>query len=290
VVGRERLLRTAGQQNRGGDIWATDRGNQRQDIKLASAFACKHAASEAPVGEPVFYPSRLLALFMPRAGRMSRSAYLRGFVLPFIAVISLTWLLMIAAPGLLGAPGYGLVALGWLLILSTGDACNIRRWNDLGRSAVLYRLLRPALVLLPLLAFAMQFLVPAHLAMAGDMDAFAFLAGMMVGGVSLQAAPLGLLALTLTAMLANIIYLSVMPGQAGTNLYGPDPRGDRVVPGGVLGIRSVADTEDDPVSRALAAYNRQRMAGAPGRTRPGTGVGHPAASQRSPGAFGKKRS
>lgn len=217
-------------------------------------------------GGAVFYPSKLLAPFTPRAGRMSQSTYILGFVLPFVAVLGLTWLLLVAAPGLLGTPGYLVVSLGWTVIMATGDACNIRRWNDLGRSAALYKLLRPGLVLLPLLAVALQFLVPAHRAMAGDMEALAFMMGMEFGGISWQPAPLALLGITLAAGLANVAYLSVMPGQQGANAYGPDPHGDPIVPGGGAVHRGSADGEDDPVNRGASS------------TRAPT-----------PGAFGKKR-
>ena len=58
----------------------------------------------------MFYPSRLLGLFAPRAGRMTQSAYIIGFVLPFLAVMALTWLMFVGAPGLLGMPGHYVLA------------------------------------------------------------------------------------------------------------------------------------------------------------------------------------
>lgn len=218
---------------------------------------------------------------------MPQSAYILGFVIPLAAVLALTWLQLFAAPNVLGTPGFVVLAVGWVLILSIGDACNIRRWNDLGSSAALYRLLRRGLVILPLLAFMLQFLVPAHLAMAGDMAALAFLMGMEFGGVSLQPAPLALLAITTLAGLANVIYLAVMPGQRGSNPYGPDPLGDPLVAVGASPAVSVKSGEDDPVQRALAEYNRQRKAPPAVQTAPRTAV--PQARAARPGAFGKRR-
>ncbi len=228
----------------------------------------------------MFYPSRLLAPFAPRVGRMSQTTYILSFVVPFVAVIGLTWLVLFGAPGLLGTPGFYVVALGWAVLMTTGDACNIRRWNDLGNSGALYRLLRPGLVLLSLLAFALQFLIPAHLAAAGDMQALSFMIGMEFGGVSLQPVPLALLAITFLAVTGNVVYLSLMPGQQGPNAYGSDPHGD-LLPGAATSPAKPGDSEDDPVKRALADYHaRQRASAQPVVT-----------SVRSTGGatFGKKR-
>ncbi len=229
----------------------------------------------------MFYPSKLLAPFAPRVGRMSQTTYILSFVVPFAAVIGLTWLVLFGAPGLLGTPGYYVVALGWTILMATGDACNIRRWNDLGSSAALYRLLRPGLVLLPLLAFALQFLIPAHLAMAGDMSSLAFMIGMEFGGVSLQPVPLALLVITLLAVTGNVVYLAIMPGQHGPNAYGPDPHGDPLVSVSATTSSAPRDGEDDPVKRALADYHaRQRTPAQPvaSSARPAGGA-----------TFGKKR-
>lgn len=230
----------------------------------------------------MFCPSQLLAPFAPRAGRMSRTPYILGFVAPFVLVVGMSWLMFFGAPGLLGTPGHYAIALGWAVLLTTGDAHNIRRWNDLGSSAALYRLLRPGLVLLPLLAFALQFLIPAHLAMAGDMEALAFMIGMEFGGVTLQPAPLALLAITLVAVTGNVLYLSLMPGQSGPNAYGHDPHGDPILPVGGHAAGKSGKAEDDPVKRALADHQARQAAAA----RPAT------SSLRSTGGatFGKKRS
>lgn len=239
----------------------------------------------ATVGGAMFYPSKLLAVFAPRVGRMTQSAYIIGFVLPFVVVMGLSWFMFAGAPGLLGTPGYYVLAIGWTVLMATGDAHNIRRWQDLGSSGAMYRMMRPGVVLLPVLAFALQFLVPAQLASAGDMEALAFLVGMQFGGVSLQPAPLALLAITFVGVMGNVIYLSLMPGQQGENAYGPDPRGGMPVPGATATARARSDGEDDPVKRALADYEARQKAAA----RP---VVKPAANRVRPkggATFGKKR-
>ncbi|MEZ6029789.1 MAG: hypothetical protein R3C46_08555 [Hyphomonadaceae bacterium] len=233
----------------------------------------------------MFYWSKLLAPFTPRAGRVGQMSYIFGFALPFAGLIAMTWVVFVGAPGLLGAPGYYAIALGWTFVLAMGDAYNIRRWRDLGNSAALYKLLRPGVVLLPLLAFILQFLIPAHLAMAGDVESLVFLMGIEFGGFTLQPAPLALLAITLVGVTGNILYLSLMPGQVGPNAYGPDPRSgglpiDAIVQPG----QAPADAEDDPVKRALVAYRQQQAASA-APAAPGSRAMQPAPT----GAFGKKR-
>jgi uncharacterized membrane protein YhaH (DUF805 family) len=228
----------------------------------------------------MFYPSRLLAMFAPRVGRMTQSAYIVGFVLPLVAVAGLTWLMFAGAPDLLGSPGRYALALGATLLMATGDAHNIRRWRDLGSSGAMYRMMRPGVVLLPVLAFLLQFIVPAHLAAAGDMESLAFMMGMEFGGVAWQPAPLALLAITVIGVVGNVAYLSIMPGQQGENAFGPDPRGGMPVPGAPA-ASAWSDGESDPVKRALADYQaRQKAAARPVATsvRPTGGA-----------TFGKKR-
>jgi len=229
----------------------------------------------------MFYPSRLLAVFGPRVGRMTQSAYIIGFVLPFVAVMGLGWLMFVGAPGLLGTPGHYALAIGWAVLMATGDAHNIRRWQDLGSSGAIYRMMRPGVVLLPVLAFALQFLVPAQLAAAGDMGALAFMIGMQFGGVWLQPAPLALLAITFVGVIGNVIYLSLMPGQQGENAYGPDPRGGVPVPGALAVASARSDSENDPVKRALADYQARQAAAA----RPVVNTARPTGGA----TFGKKR-
>ena len=167
--------------------------------------------------------------------------------------------------------------------MATGDAHNIRRWQDLGSSGAMYRMMRPGVVLLPVLAFALQFLVPAQLASAGDMEALAFMMGMEFGGIGWQPAPLALLAVTFVGVVANVTYLSLMPGQQGPNAYGPDPRGGMPVPGATAVSRE--NSGDDPVKRALADYEARQKAAA----RP---VVNPVVNSVRPtggATFGKKR-
>lgn len=229
----------------------------------------------------MFYPSKLLAVFGPRVGRMTQSAYIIGFVLPLLVVMALSWVMFVGAPGLLGTPGYYVLAIGLTALMATGDAHNIRRWQDLGSSGAMYRMLRPGVVLLPVLAFALQFLVPAQLASAGDMEALAFMIGMEFGGVSLQPAPLVLLAVTFVGVVGNVIYLSLMPGQQGENAYGPDPRGGMPVPGMSVTASVRGDDENDPVKRALTDYQARQKAAA----RPVVNTVRPTGGA----TFGKKR-
>ena len=118
----------------------------------------------------MFYPSRLLAVLAPRVGRMTQSAYILGFVLPLLAVAGLSWLMFAGAPGMLGTTGY--YAAGDRLDGADGDGgcaehpALARSWQ-FGRDVPD---VRPGVVLLPVLAFVLQFIVPAQLASAGDVD------------------------------------------------------------------------------------------------------------------------
>lgn len=243
----------------------------------------------------MFYWSKLLAPLAPRDGRCSQSSYIVWFTLPFMALVGATWLTFIGAPGLFGTPGHFVVALGWAYLMVTGDAYNIRRWRDLGNSGALYKLLRPGVVLLPVLAFALQFVIPAQLASAGDMEALAFMMSMEFGGFRLQPVPMTLLAITVIGVAGNVIYLSLMQGSIGPNAFGEDPRS------GGIPIKSLmpsgntqADTAGDPVERALREYReRSAQTAAPVATR--ALASRPAAAGSSPirptggAVFGKKR-
>lgn len=233
----------------------------------------------------MFYLSSLLKPFTTRAGRVSQSAYILGFVIPFVALLALSWLIFVATPGFLGTAGLYVVALGWAVLMGTGDSRNIGRWNDLGNSGAMYRLLRPGLVLLPVLALVLQFVLPAHMAMAGDMQALAFMIGMEFGGVAWQPAPLALLAVTLIGAVGNVVYLAITPGQQGPNAYGPDPHGD---PMPVPGAKAAAlqGGEDDPVKRALADYHARQAAAVKPMASGAQAVANAAGPARS---FGKKR-
>ena len=217
------------------------------------------------------------------AGRLSQQAYVLTFTLPFLATLALT-ASMFTAPEQFAALGpfgvYG-AALGWLTLMALGDAQNIRRYHDLGNSGRLYRLCRPGIVVLPLLAFALDFLIPAQLASANDLDATLHLIGQAMSP-TIDPVPMALLGLTVAGVAINVGYLSLMPGQPGPNAYGPSPRGEAAV----VGVAMTADNADDLVNRALADYHaRQQPA-----------VAAPAAkrlSQSAPaapaGSFGKKR-
>jgi uncharacterized membrane protein YhaH (DUF805 family) len=216
-------------------------------------------------------------------GRLSQQAYVLTFTLPFLATLALT-ASMFTAPEQFAALGqfgiYG-VALGWMALMALGDAQNIRRYHDLGNSGRLYRLCRPGIVVLPLLAFLLDFLIPAQLASAGDLDATLHLMGQAMAP-TIDPVPMALLGLTVAGVAINVGYLSLMPGQPGPNAHGPSPRGEVAL----AGVSFAPDNADDLVNRALADYHaRQQPA-----------VAAPAAKrqvQPTPtapaGSFGKKR-
>lgn len=217
------------------------------------------------------------------AGRLSQQAYVLTFTLPFLATLALT-ASMFTAPeqfATLGSFGIYGVALGWLALMALGDAQNIRRYHDLGNSGRLYRLCRPGIVVLPLLAFALDFLIPAQLASGGDLDATLHLIGQAMSP-TIDPVPMALLGLTVAGVAINVGYLSLMPGQQGSNAHGPSPRSEAAV----AGVSMAPDNADDLVSRALADYHaRQKPAvAAPAAKRPA----HPAPVAPA-GSFGKKR-
>ena len=216
-------------------------------------------------------------------GRLCQQAYALTFTLPFLATLALT-ASMFTAPeqfATLGQFGIYGVALGWLLLMALGDAQNIRRYHDLGNSGRLYRLCRPGIVVLPLLAFALDFLVPAQLASAGDLDATLHLIGQAMAP-TIDPVPMALLGLTVASVAINVGYLSLMPGQPGPNEHGPSPRGDVAI----TGVSVIADNADDVVNRALADYHAQQQpaVAVPAAKRPA-----PSAPAAPAGSFGKKR-
>ncbi|MEQ1782815.1 MAG: DUF805 domain-containing protein [Hyphomonadaceae bacterium] len=222
-------------------------------------------------------------------GRLSQQGYIFSFALPFIAV---TVASSASLTGMMGAAGslvMQVCALGCTVLLAFGDAMNIRRYHDLGHSGRLYRLCRPGIVILPVLAFVLQFLIPAQMATAGDLGALAYLMNQEVAP-SMGLAPSVLLAITFAGVTLNLAYLSLMPGQAGPNAYGPDPNnGIAAMPGVIPTPRSDVASDNDPVKRALAEYEKQRAAQAQQATRPATPSARAGASGAT-GAFGKKRS
>jgi uncharacterized membrane protein YhaH (DUF805 family) len=180
------------------------------------------------------------------------------------------------------------LAIGWLVYLTTMDAQNIRRYHDLGSSGSLYQLMRPLLVILPLIAFALQFLIPAQLASVGDMGALAFLMQQEVA-FHMSPVPLAVMALWFVALVSNIVYLAVMPGQPGANTYGPAPGqggGQGGGPGGgaFLSASGAASGDGDPVARALAEYKANLAKPQPPRA---TAV--PARPGQAGATFGRKR-
>lgn len=217
----------------------------------------------------------VLKKFMSKDGRLSRKGYVLCFVLPGAALLASTVASFWFVPPLVFGPGLQVLSLGWVVYLSTIDAQNIRRYHDLGNSGGLYRAMRPLVVLLPILAFALQFLIPAQLASAGDMEALAFLIGQEVA-FRMSPIPLAVMVLWFVGILANIVYLAVTPGQTGPNAYGPDPDGG-------AGVFLPTAGTDDPVERALGEYRARLAQPQPVSARTTASPPKPA------GSFGKKR-
>lgn len=224
-------------------------------------------------------------------GRLSRQGYILGFAVPFLGVTALSSASFTGMIGEAASIVLQACALGWTVLLAFGDAMNIRRYHDIGNSGRLYRLCRPGIVILPLLAFAIQFLIPAQMASVGDLSALAFLMNQEMSP-SMGLAPTVLLGITFAGVAINLIYLSLTPGQPGPNPYGPDPNnGVAAVPGAVVTPkRNEVDGDDDPVKRALAAYKREQAAPQQAHVQ----AARPAAAPRvagpaGPGSFGKKR-
>jgi uncharacterized membrane protein YhaH (DUF805 family) len=229
----------------------------------------------------------VLKKLIPTDGRFSRRAYVLCFVLPGAALLAATYAAFTVAPQILSSPISPAISIGWMAYLTTMDAQNIRRYHDLGNSGALYTLLRPLLVVLPLLAFAIQFLIPAQLATMGDMGALAFLMRQEFA-FHLSPIPFLILALWFVGLVSNIAYLACMPGTPGPNSYGPSPGGGGSgIPGaGASAIPGspTPTTGGDPVERTLAEYRAslaQRAAQA--QTARTTAAATPRA------AFGKKR-
>lgn len=193
-------------------------------------------------------------------GRLSQKGYALYFLAPGAALIIATWLAFTFAPALFGSSGSIALILPWMLFLALADGQNIRRYHDIGHSGRLYRLLRPLVVVLPLLALFLNFVLPAHMAMAGDMQALAYMIGQDMNGFSFGPIPMALFGLTLAGMVYNVGYLAMMPGMQGPNDHGPDPRSGVSLPG--FAKPAVAET-DDPVKRALAQYQAQQKPVAP---------------------------
>lgn len=207
-------------------------------------------------------------------GRLSQQAYILCFTLPFMATLALSVAMFLApeAFAMLGPFGRYGVALGWLLLMALGDSLNIRRYHDLGHSGRLYRLCRPGIVVLPLLAFALDFLIPAQMASLGDLEMQLHMVSEAISP-TMHPVAVALLGLTAAGVAINVGYLSLMPGQAGPNAHGPGP-GAAAVPGGAAPVAA----GDDPVKRTLAEYQARQAQAA-----------KPAATPAGPASFGKKR-
>jgi uncharacterized membrane protein YhaH (DUF805 family) len=211
-------------------------------------------------------------------GRLCRRDYALLFLAPLAALIGFTWLTWVAAPGFFGGISSSLFVLPWMAFLATADAQNIKRWRDLGSSGAIYKLLRSLVILLPLLALAVEYVLPALMASSGNMGALTYVIGREFGGLSMGPVPLAMLGLTVMAVIGKIAYLAAMPGQRGPNSFGPDPLSGVKLPGFAP---AAADEIDDPIKRALAEYQARsaRPTAMVAQARPAAGGG----------GFGKKR-
>jgi uncharacterized membrane protein YhaH (DUF805 family) len=218
--------------------------------------------------------------WVSKNGRLSRKGYVLFFVAPLAGLVAFTWLTLIAgAAAINDAIPAALFVLPWMAFLATADAQNIKRWHDLGSTGAIYTLGRPFVILLPITALAVEYLLPGLMASAGDMGALSYVIAREFGGASFGPAPLAMFGLTIVAVIGNIVYLAAMPGQRGPNSFGPDPLFGASVPG--FPAAKADDAADDPVKRALAEYQARSAA-------PAAMVTHvrPAPSG---GGFGKKR-
>ena len=212
-------------------------------------------------------------------GRLGRRGYLLGFVVPSGVTLALTWVGLSGAFGEASDRVMMVAALGWVLMLfGVGDALNIRRYHDLGSSGRMYRLLRPLVVLLPVLAFGLQFLMPATAASMGDMDALVYMIGQDMN-FRIAPIPLAILVVWGSGLILNVAYLCIMPGDDGPNEFGGDPGKGGGAPS--PGAASIA--AGDPVERALAEY-RANLA----KPQAATPVAR-SLPLRSAGSFGRKR-
>jgi uncharacterized membrane protein YhaH (DUF805 family) len=219
-----------------------------------------------------------LNAWVSKEGRLSRKGYALLFLAPLAGLVVFTWLALIAGPGAFSAAApAALFVVPWMLFLATADAQNIKRWHDLGSSAAIYKIGRPLVVLLPMLAWAVEAVLPGLMVSAGDLDALSYVMAREFNGITFGPLPMAMLSLTFVAVIGNITYLAAMPGQRGPNSFGPDPLSGAKMPGFAA---TKADEADDPVKRALAEYQARsaRPAAMVTQVRPAPG-----------GGFGKKR-
>jgi uncharacterized membrane protein YhaH (DUF805 family) len=210
-------------------------------------------------------------------GRLSRKGYALLFLAPLAVLTVFTWLTWVAAPGFFGGMPSSLFVLPWMAFLATADAQNIKRWRDLGNSAAIYKLMRPLVILVPVLAMVVEYVLPAFMASSGDMSALSYVVAREFGGLSIGPVPLAMLGLTAMTVIGNIAYLAAMPGQRGPNSFGPDPASGAKLPG--FASAKTHET-DDPIKKALAEYQARsaRPSAMITQVRPAPG-----------GGFGKKR-
>ncbi len=223
-----------------------------------------------------------------KEGRLSRKGYIWLFAAPLAAVVALTGLALAVAPGLVGGPSAIILVGPWMFLFATADAQNIKRYHDLGNSARIYRLMRPIVMLAPVLALFVQFVLPAHLAMAGDMSSLVQMIGFDMNP-TLGTMPTAVILLVIAAILCNTAYLACLPGQRGPNAHGPDPLSGVRLPGSPAQGAAAADPDNDPVKRALADYQARQQAVQRPQARAVSGQGRPAAASSGAASFGRKR-
>jgi uncharacterized membrane protein YhaH (DUF805 family) len=221
--------------------------------------------------------------FLSKDGRIGRRGYVLGFAVPLGVLLALSWVGFSGAAGEASSQVVTIAAVGWTILLGLGDAMNVRRYHDIGNSGRLYLLLRPGVVLLPLVAFGLQFILPAMLASTGDVGALTYMIGQDMH-FGMAPAPLAVLVVWAAGIALNVGFLCVAPGDAGPNEYG-DGQGGSPAP--------VNAPSADPVARAMAEY--QASLAAPKAAAATMAAARPASAMvtrvaaRPGGTFGKKR-
>jgi uncharacterized membrane protein YhaH (DUF805 family) len=223
--------------------------------------------------------------FLSKDGRIGRRGYVLGFAVPLGVLLALSWAGFSGAAGEAYSQVMTVAAVGWTILLGAGDAMNVRRYHDIGNSGRLYLLLRPGVVLLPVMAFGLQFVLPATLASTGDMGALTYMIGQDMN-FHMAPAPLAVMVVWAAGIVLNVGFLCMTPGDAGPNEYGGGAGG---------GPAPVNAPNADPVARAMVEY--QASLAAPKPAGPTMVAARPAApsamvirvAARPGGTFGKKR-
>lgn len=215
-------------------------------------------------------------------GRLSRQGYLLGFILPVLAMAALTAAMIVGWLDFLPVGVINLMALGWVsLLFVMGDAMNIRRYHDIGNSGRLYRLCRPMVIGMPILAFVIDFFIPAQMASTGDLAATMHMVSEMISP-TMHPATIALLVIPAAAVVFNFFYLIAMPGQPGPNEFGSPPALTDAPGVAKAWAENMPAGGDDPVKRALADYQARQLKAA-------QAAGNAGAQVVAAGAFGKKR-